>query len=143
MEITAALVLIAGGLLAASAVIVARMPDAQVRLNRLMPFQGIIGMGMLVLGVINLIRALGFIRYMRSLPVLGASWLTVIGCSILLGFLFSMPIIGRLIPGNSSAEQKAAEIAAKIAGVQILLGLLGIVASLVYLVMRLVPITNV
>jgi hypothetical protein len=136
MEITAALVLIAGGLLAASAVIVARMPDAQVRLNRLLPFQGLIGMGMLVLGIINLVRVLGFIRHMRAVPVLGASWLTVVGCSILLGFLFSMPIIGRLIPGNSSAEQKAAEIAAKISGVQILLGLLGIAAAAVLIILK-------
>lgn len=136
MEIAAALVLIAGGLLAASAVIVARMPDAQYRLNRLMPFQGLIGLGMLVLGVMNLIRALSFVRYMRSVPVIGASWLTVIGCSLLLGFLFSMPIIGRLIPGNSSAEQKAAEIAAKISGIQILLGLLGIIAAVVLIVMK-------
>lgn len=136
MEITAALVLIAGGLLAASAVIVARMPDAQVRLNRLIPFQGLIGMGMLVLGIMNLIRALGFIRNMRAVPVFGSAWLSVIGCSILLGFLFSMPIIGRLIPGNSSAEQKAAEIAAKIAGVQILLGLLGIIAAVVLIVLK-------
>jgi hypothetical protein len=136
MEIVAALVLIAGGLLAGSAVIVARRPDAQTIINRLVPFQASIGVAMLVLGILDLIKTLGFIRYMRAAPIFGASWLTVAGASILLGFLFSMPLIGKLVPGNSPAEQKAAEIAARIAGVQILLGLVGIVAAVVYIALR-------
>lgn len=143
MDVIGALLLIAGGLLAASTVIVARRPDAQVHINKLVPFQGGIGIALLAVGIINLLRTLSFLRYMSTAPIFYAAWLSVIGCSILLGFLFGMPLIGKLIPGNSPAEQKAAEIAARIAGVQILLGLLGIAASLVYLVMKLIPISNV
>ena len=130
-----ALVLIAGGVLAASAVIVARRPDAQQMINRLVPFQAMIGVGLLAIGFINVVKLLtsGGLRGLSAVPFFSASLLSMLGCSILLGFLFGMPLISRLIPGNSSAEQKAAEFAQKIAAFQIVLGLLGIVASLLYL----------
>jgi hypothetical protein len=130
-----ALVLIAGGLLAASAVIVARRPDAQQVINRLVPFQAMIGVALLAIGFINILKLLtsGGLHGLSAVPFFSASLLSMLGCSILLGFLFGMPLLSRLIPGNSSAEQKAAELAQKIAAFQIMLGLLGIVASLLYL----------
>lgn len=132
-----AFVLIAGGILAASAVIVARRPDAQYHINKLVPFQAIIGVSLLVLGIINLINSIELLKAMSGAPFLGAAALSVIGCSLALGFLFGMPVITKLIPGNSSAEQKMAEIASNIAGLQILIGLLGMLGSLVYLVFQL------
>jgi hypothetical protein len=130
-----ALVLIAGGLLAASAVIVARRPDAQQVINRLVPFQAMIGVALLAIGFINILKLLtsGGLHGLSAVPFFSAALLSMLGCSILLGFLFGMPLLTRLIPGNSSAEQKAAELAQKIAAFQIMLGLLGIVASLLYL----------
>jgi hypothetical protein len=138
LDFIGALVLIAGGLLAASTIIVARRPDAQQVINRLVPFQAMIGVALLALGIINAIRLLssGGLRGLSAVPFFSASLLSMLGCSILLGFLFGMPLISRLIPGNSSAEQKAAEFAQKIAAFQIVLGLLGIVASLLYIVFR-------
>jgi hypothetical protein len=138
LDFIGALVLIAGGLLAASTIIVARRPDAQQVINRLVPFQAMIGVALLALGIINSIRLLtsGGLRGLSAVPFFSASLLSMLGCSILLGFLFGMPLISRLIPGSSSAEQKAAEFAQKIAAFQIVLGLLGIVASLLYIVFR-------
>jgi hypothetical protein len=136
-----AFVLIAGGILAASAVIVARRPDAQYHINKLIPFQAIIGVSLLVLGFINLLKSLEVLKEVARFPVFGASALSVIGCSLLLGFLFGMPVITKLIPGNSSAEQKMAEIASNIAGLQIMIGLLGMLGSLVYLVFQIGRVT--
>jgi hypothetical protein len=138
LDFIGALVLIAGGLLAASTVIVARRPDAQQVINRLVPFQAMIGVALLAFGFINMIRLLtsGTLGALSRVPFFFASHLCVLGCSVLLGFLFGMPLISRLVPGSSSAEQKAAELAQKIAAFQIMLGLLGIVASLVYIVFR-------
>jgi hypothetical protein len=134
LGVIGAIVLIAGGVLAASAVIVARRPDAQQHINKLLPFQAIIGISLLVLGFLNLVKNVSFFKSMSGYPFFAGAYLSVIGCSILLGFLFGMPVISKLIPGNSSAEQKAAQIASQIAGFQIILGALGIIGSLVYLV---------
>ncbi len=137
LSVIGALVLIAGGLLAASTVIVARRPDAQHHIDKLVPFQAIIGISLLVLGFINLVKNVEFFKQMSGYPFYAGAFLSVIGCSILLGFLFGMPVIGKLIPGNSSAEQKAAQIASQIAGFQIILGALGILSALIYLVFHL------
>jgi hypothetical protein len=138
MDLIAPIVLILGGILALSTVIVAKRPDAQQFITALVPFQGIIGVGLLVLGVINISTAIRFAAAMSSIaPMTVAALVSVVGCSILLGFLFGMPLLGKFIPGNSPAEQKMAEISAKIGSFQIIIGMAGILASLVWLVVRL------
>jgi hypothetical protein len=48
-----AVVLILGGILAVSALIVAQKPNAQQMIDKLVPFQAIIGVGLVVLGIID------------------------------------------------------------------------------------------
>jgi hypothetical protein len=139
MDIIAPIVLILGGILAISALIVAKRPDAQQLINKLVPFQGIIGVAMLVLGILHLLRSLSGLKYIGRAPIAGASLLVVIGCSVLLGLLFGMPLVAKWIPGESPAEQKVAEFSAKIAGYQVLLGAAGIVGSVAYLIFHMFP----
>jgi hypothetical protein len=137
MQLISALLLIAAGILALSGPIVARKPNAQQLINKLVPFQGVIGVTLLVFAVLNLLRSLDVLRGTYGYPIYAATVLTVIGCSAALGFLFGMPLIAQWIPGNSPAEQKAAEISAKIAGFQLLIGLAGIVAAFLSLLFTL------
>lgn len=136
MDIVAPILLILGGILAISNLIVAKKPDAQEMINKLVPFQGGIGVALLVFGVLNLFDALRLLKVMSALPLMSVSIITVVACSILLGLLFGMPLVAKWIPGDSPAEQKVAALSAKIGGFQVIIGLAGIVGSLVWLLFR-------
>ncbi len=136
MDIIAPLLLILGGILALSNIIVAKKPDARELINKLVPFQGAIGVALLVFGALNLLDALRILKVMSALPVKSASIIVVVAGSLLLGLLFGMPLIAKWIPGDSPAEQKVAELSAKISGFQVIIGLAGIVGSLLWLLFR-------
>lgn len=131
------IVLILGGVLAISGLIVAKKPDAKQLIDKLSPYQALIGVGLVALGVINFLRIVGYLTDMFHVNLLlGAVWLCVIGCSVLLGALFGMPQITKWIPGNSTAEQKALELTQKLAPYQVVLGLVGVASSLIYFLYR-------
>jgi hypothetical protein len=138
MEFINALVLIAGGLLATSALIVAKKPDAKQLIDKLVPYQAIIGVALLGLGILNLLRWIGpALRIISHAPVYGLTMLSLCVTSILLGFLFGMPQIAKWMPGNAAAEQKGNELMAKLAPYQTILGLLGLITGVLALLYRL------
>jgi hypothetical protein len=139
METINALVLIAGGILAVSSLIVAKKPDAQKLIDKLVPYQAIIGVALLVLGIVNLIRGLGnhLLDILRIVPLFGLTYLAMCVTSILLGFLFGMPQIAKWLPGEGPAEQKGMELSRKLAPYQILIGIVGLVAALLMILYRL------
>jgi hypothetical protein len=139
METINALVLIAGGILAVSSLIVAKKPDAQKLIDKLLPYQAIIGVALLVLGIVNLVRGLGnhLIDIMRIVPLFGLTYLAMCVTSILLGFMFGMPQIAKWLPGEGPAEQKGMALSRKLAPYQVLIGLIGLAAALLMILYRL------
>jgi hypothetical protein len=134
VEYLFALLLIAAGLLGASALIVAKKPNAAGLINTLVPFQALIGAGTLVLGIVELLR-LGpknLLDTMRFVPVMGGAFLGGIVTGILLGFMFAIPLMARLGAG----QQRAAEVAAKIAPWQLLIGGVAVIAGVLILLFR-------
>lgn len=128
------LLLIVGGILAVSGLIIAKKPEAKQYIDKLMPFQAFIGVALLAFGLFNFIRyGLDMLRVMSVLPVAALSALAMILCSILLGFMFGMPQIAKWMPGENKAEQKGMELSKKLAPFQVMIGLIGIVASLMVL----------
>jgi len=126
-----ALVVIAGGILAVSALIIAQKPDAKQLIDKLTPFQALIGVGMIALSVVNLLRLLGALTDMFKLNFMWALGIwCMFGAGVALGALFGMPQVVKWIPGDSNAEQKAMELTQKIAPFQVILGLVGIAGSL-------------
>jgi uncharacterized membrane protein YgdD (TMEM256/DUF423 family) len=137
MDLINALLLIVGGILALSGIIVANQPNAKNVIDKLLPYQAIIGVALLVLGVLNLLRTLGVLfTWIRVSPLYGLSWLAVIVASVLLGFMFGMSQIAKWMPGHAAAEQKGMELIRKLAPYQVIIGLVGLVASLIYLLYR-------
>jgi hypothetical protein len=129
-----ALLLLVGGFLAVSGLIVAKKPNAKDLIDKLLPYQAGIGVALLALGLVNLLRTIGGVfTLIKVLPLLGLSWLAVVVISILLGFMFGMPQIAKWLPGQAGAEQKGLELSRKLAPFQVILGLVGIVASLIVL----------
>ncbi|MEO8699008.1 MAG: hypothetical protein ABI867_03160 [Kofleriaceae bacterium] len=128
------LLLIVGGILAMSGLIIAKKPDAKAILDKVMPFQALIGVAMLVLGIIYLI-VLGPIAVFKGItvnPLPGAAALGGILVAIILGALFAVQQLAKMT-GDLNAEQKALELSNKLAPFQMLLGLLAIACAVVSL----------
>jgi len=139
MDLIAPLLLIVGGILAASNLIVAKKPDAKQIIDKIAPYQAIIGIALLVIGVWNLLHSFStpsIFEIIKIAPLLGVTVLATIVVSVLLGFLLGMPQISKWTANNPSAAQKSAALVQKLAPFQTLLGLIGIGASLIFLLYR-------
>ena len=133
-----ALVVILGGILAVSGLIIANKPDAKQIIDKLTPYQALIGVGMIALSIITFARLLKVLTDLFKLNftfALGV-W-CMIGTGVALGALFGMPQIVKWIPGDSPAEQKAMEFSQKVAPFQVLLGLVAIGGGLIVLLFNL------
>ena len=131
--------LILAGILALSAFIVAKKPDAKAMIDKLVPFQAFIGVGLLAISIINWLRmGLGFpFTIVKFWALGGIALIGAIFAGILLGFLFGMPQIAKWIPGESSAEQKAVELSKKIAPIQMIVGIIALISGLLFLLIEL------
>ena len=117
------LLLILGGVVACSGLIAAKKPDAEKILAKLAPFQALIGLALIGLGVIFFV-VLGPVAAFKAIKVDALSAVANLGgvlAAIVLGFLLALPQIIRLAP---NAEQRAQELAQKIIPFQLLLGLI-------------------
>lgn len=133
------ILLILAGILAVSSFIVAKKPDAKAMIDKLVPFQAFIGVGLLVISIVNWVRigiAVPF-QLMKFWALGGITLIAAIFSGILLGFLFGMPQIAKWIPGESSAEAKAVELSKKIAPIQMIVGVVALVAGFLFLLMEL------
>jgi hypothetical protein len=135
MDLINVLLLILAGILAISGLIIAKKPDARELIDKLVPFQALIGIVLLALGLLNLIRALPHLATLFTTFV-GIVAFAVIATSILLGFMFGMPQIAKWIPGESAAEQKGRELTQKLAPYQVIIGFVGIGSAVLWLLYR-------
>jgi thiol:disulfide interchange protein len=135
MDLITPILLIVGSILAISGLIIAKKPDAKALIDKLSPYQAMIGVFMLATGIWWLLRWGRQLIHLDSAFLAACIW-GVIGVSILLGALFGMPQIAKWIPGESSAEQKALELSQKVAPYQVLLGLIGLASAFIYLLFR-------
>ncbi len=137
MDVINALLLILGGILGVSGFIVVRRPDLKPQLDKLVPFQALIGVGLIVVAIINFLRLLGsLVDVFKINQIYAASIWSMLGVSVLLGALFGWPVIASWIPDNSPAKPKVQNITQQIAPFQVLLGAVGLAAALVYLLFR-------
>jgi hypothetical protein len=134
MEYLFAVVLIMAGLLGASALIVAKKPDAQRIIDSLLPFQALIGAGALVLSVVMIMKVgpKEIFLVARTFPLMGASFLAGVIAGLMLGLMFAIPLMGRLGAG----QQRAAELAAKLAPWQLLIGIAALGAGVLIILFR-------
>jgi hypothetical protein len=133
-----AIVVILGGILAVSGLIIANKPDAKQIIDKLTPYQALIGVGMIALSIITFARLLKVLTDLFKLNFTFALGIwCMIGTGVALGALFGMPQIVKWIPGDSPAEQKAMEFTQKVAPFQVLLGLVAIGGGLIVLLFNL------
>lgn len=127
--------LIAGGILAVSGLIVAKKPDAKRLINRLVPYQALIGVALLGLGTVHLLWWLGhgLLGLLTRAPLFGVTILALTVTSILLGILFGMPQIAKWMPGQGAVEKKGMKLSKQLAPFQVIIGLIGLGAALLAL----------
>ena len=126
--------LILAGIIALSAIITSKLPQAKELVGKLAAVQGIIGVALLGVGLLLFIFIIDDISKINELK--GLNVLTIYAglvTAVLLGFLLGMPLIAKWIPGDSPAEQKALEMQRKILPYQTILGIVGLVAALLWL----------
>ncbi len=124
--------LVAGGILAAASLIVARKPNAQELIDKLTPYQGWIGIVLFFWGFWDIINGLG---YMTFSFLGGVIWLVCGIVEILLGFLLGFGLISKFaLSKNEQAMEKGQKIRGKLAPFQGILGIIAIITGVVFAV---------
>ncbi len=132
-----ALILILGGVLALSVLIVAKHPDAQNLVAKLAPWQTIIGIALIVLGVINFVKMVPHISgdaFVKNLIVVAAD-LVVCGGSVVLGAMLGMNQILEWIP-SQQGKQKFYNLIQQVFVFQLLLGIVCLAAAVAHFLYR-------
>jgi len=112
------LLLLASAALACAPMIVAKKPDARQLLDKLVPFQAIIGVVLVAVSAIVLIQlGIPALKLLSLFPVTALSILGGCIAGILLGLVFGMPMISKATGKNGD------EVVARLAPYQMLLGI--------------------
>jgi hypothetical protein len=129
------LLTIAGGILAASALIIARKPNAKELIDKLTPYQGWIGIVLFFWGVWGV---LGCVRMLSLLSVRPLLWTFMLGANVadlLVGFLLGFGLLTKYALGkNAAAQARGQQVRAKLAGYQGVFGLFAIAMGAMYII---------
>ncbi len=129
------LITIAGGILAASALIIARKPDAKALIDKLTPYQGWIGVVMFVWGIFELLSVVRGISLLSAMPLRWVFWLGTGVADFVVGFLLGFGLITKYaLSKNPAAEAKGQQIRAKLAVYQGMFGMLAVAMGALYIV---------
>ena len=126
------------GLLGAYSLIVARKPDAQAMLDKLVPFQGWIGLLSLIWGLWYLISGILNLGTLSSNLIWLITYFAMAACLIGLGLLLGIGIIRGFIKNPESRAKLEGTVLAlspyqgTLGIVSIVLGVWGIVATILY-----------
>ena len=126
-----ALVLIALGVLAAASSIVAKRPDAQVYIDKLVPYQGWLGLIACLWGIWIIITAILNLNWFTFVPIW---WLTYAATGALiaaLGLLLGYALLTKFILSHSAeAVRRGEQLRLGIVPYQVMLGYVAIVLGI-------------
>lgn len=113
------LIPIAGGVLASSGFIISKKPNAKELIDKLVPYQGWIGMVMFFWGVWETISIVTHLGMLAEHPLRFVFWVLVALSDLLVGFLLGYGLITKYAFGKSEmAQAKGALVRAKLVRVQ-------------------------
>ncbi len=138
MNILGSIILIVGGILAASAYIISRKPEAGKLIKKVAPFSDLIGIFMLFWGVwyvIDVIFHLSrYTGHIKADPFWGfIAMLFIPFIAVVTGFMLSFARIAEWIPGQGRSEEKLLALRKKLIKLTTPLGLLAILAGILHL----------
>jgi len=136
MWIVTVVILLAGGLLGAANLIVAKKPNAKELLEKLTPYQGWIGVVLVLWGIWDLI---GVLRSLGTFSVLWLVWLVTAVTELGLGFLLGYGLISKYVLGSSpQALEKGQQLRARLANYQGPLGVVAIGLAIIFAVLTVI-----
>lgn len=125
---------ILGGILCLASLIAKKQPNATEWINKIAPYQGWIGIVLLIWGVFDLFQISTVLSYGNILVII--FWASMTASEIICGFLLSFGlIIHYTSKDNSTPNEKANRIKNKLANYQILFGTLLIITELIYFIL--------
>jgi len=131
----AGLITIAGGILAASALIIARKPNAKQLIDKITPYQGWIGIVMFFWGVWAVLDCVRFMSLLSVRPVFWLFWLASGVADLVVGFLLGFGLITKYaLSRNAAAQARGQQLRAKLAAYQGVFGLFAITMGSLYIV---------
>lgn len=147
MALSASIALILLGILGASSMIIKNKPEAKDLIDKLVPFQGWIGIIGCLWGIGFTIWSFTMIGWAFALGLYGILWFAIyLGTGVfsaLLGFIFGYGLINKFALSKASDEikAKAEETLQKLLGVQTTMGIIAIIIGIVSLVWYFIPVT--
>jgi hypothetical protein len=129
------IITIIGGILAASGFIIAKKPNAKELIDKIVPYQGWVGIVMFFWGIWEIIGCIRMMSLLSTFPLRWTFWLLSGVADLGVGFLLGFALISKYaLSKNPVALAKGQELRAKLIKVQVPLGFLAIVMGLLYLV---------
>jgi hypothetical protein len=123
----AGLITIAGGILAASSLIIARKPNAKDLIDKITPFQGWLGIVMFFWGVWGTLSCITNISMLGHTPLRWTFWTASSVADLVVGFLLGFGLITKYaLSRNPAAAARGQQIRASLAPLQGTFGLLAI-----------------
>lgn len=121
------ILLIIAGVLAAASLIVQKQPNAKELIDKLVPYQGIIGVIVCLAGIWDLIQFLLHLSILRHVPMMMLAVLGVSLTMILLGFILGYGLINQyVLSRNAQFAEQGVTVQRKLIAIQVPLGLAGI-----------------
>lgn len=128
------LITICGGILAASALIIARKPSAKQLIEKLTPYQGWIGAVMFFWGIWETFGALRHVGYIAQAPLMWTFWAATGVADLVVGFLLAFGLITKYaLDKNEVTKKRGEQIRLKLAPYQGLFGLLAVCMGTLYI----------
>ena len=129
------IITIIGGILAASGFIIAKKPNAKELIDKIVPYQGWIGVVMFFWGIWEIIGCLRLISLLSKFPLRWIFWMLSGVADLGVGFILGFALISKYaLSKDATALAKGQELRGKLVKVQVPLGFLAIVMGLLYLV---------
>ena len=129
------LISIAGGILAASALIVAKKPNAKELITKLTPYTGWIGIVMFCWGVYGLLNIVRFMGVLTAAPIFFAFVLATTLSDLAVGFLLGFGLITKYTLNSSpGARARGEQLRERLVPYQATFGLISIACGTLYIV---------
>jgi hypothetical protein len=136
---------IVGALICLSGFIIAKKPDLKHLFEKIAPFQGFLGVGLLAWGLYALyyyfVKSYGgdsifmfLIDHPRGDKLAAISLAGYVVSEIIIGFILGFGLIANWIPGESAAEKKGLEIQRKLLGLSIPIGAIGLASAILWMI---------
>lgn len=129
------IILIALGIAAASSLIVAKKPNAKDLLDKLVPFQGWLGVIVCIIGIWRVIEGILNINILSIAPLVWIIWMVVAVVELVLGFIMGFGLLNTyLFSRNAKTEEKGQQLIARLQPLQVKFGIAAIVIGILAII---------